>query len=183
MKAPPGTWRGYRNVAPAKTRIEYRNHGPNSIDRRRTHAPTSRKGTSTTEQTITAKLPIADRRPPRRDAMIGPGPCARNFDSDGSAVMLFHSWIDRIQSALPPEVVGEIEPNVTSWRANHGPITTRYRAKQPTAARHGSCGARRPPESQARPRSQANTSPTARPRMKPSFRASDARPTRKPAAM
>ena len=84
-----------------------------------------RNGTRTTEQMITAKLPIADRSPPIRDPMIGPGPWARNFDRDGSAVMLFHSWIVRIQRALPPEVVGEIEPNVSSWRRNHGPITRR----------------------------------------------------------
>ena len=56
--------------------------------------------------------------------MIGPGPWARNFESDGSAVMLFHSWIVRIQSALPLDVVGEIEPNVSSWRTNHGTITS-----------------------------------------------------------
>src|SRR3954453_8334790 len=125
MNAPPGTWSGYRKVAPANTRIAYRNHGPKSIERRRIHAPTSRKGTSSTEQMITAKLPIADSRQPTRDSMIGPGPWARNFDSDGSAVMLFHSWIVRIHRALPPDVVGEIEPNVSSCRANHGPMTTR----------------------------------------------------------
>jgi hypothetical protein len=74
---------------------------------------------------ITAKLPIADRSPPTRDPMIGPGPWARNFASDGSAVMLFHSAIVRIQRALPPDVVGEMEPKVSSCRANHGPMTTR----------------------------------------------------------
>src|SRR6476646_2242178 len=97
MKAPPGTWRGYRSVAPRTTRNAERNHGPKSIDRRRIHEPMSRNGTRTTEQTITAKLPIADRSPPIREPMIGPGPWARNFERDGSAVMLFHSWIVRIQ--------------------------------------------------------------------------------------
>src|SRR5258707_14887377 len=72
----------------------------------------------------TTKLPIAEVSPSIRLEMIGPGPWARNDASDGWAVIEFHSWMFRIQSAAPFEDVGEIEPNTDSWRAHHGPMTT-----------------------------------------------------------
>jgi hypothetical protein len=77
----------------------YTNHGFKSTDLRRHHAPSTRNGTSTTEQTITANCPAARTRPPNRFAAIVPSPWSRKRCNEGSAVMLFHSSIVRIQSA------------------------------------------------------------------------------------
>src|SRR4051794_33590526 len=98
-------------------------------------APTIRNGTSTTLEISTAKLPTASRKPWSREARIGPQPCARNEDSDGLAVIEFHSAMFRIQSATPVDDVGEIEPKTASCRAHHGPMTTMNNANAATPAR------------------------------------------------
>jgi hypothetical protein len=70
-------------------------------------------------------MPTAATSPASRLETMPSRPVARKAPSDVSAVMLFHWRIDVSQSALPDEAVGEIEPNVWSWRVHHGATTSR----------------------------------------------------------
>src|SRR6185295_2709618 len=95
----------------------------------------TRNGSRTMLAIITQKLPRASTRPWRREARIGPQPWAKKWAGDGSAVIEFHSLIVRIHRAAPDDDVGETEPNTSSWRAHHGPITSMNRANAATPAR------------------------------------------------
>src|ERR1035437_2212980 len=86
-------------------------------------------------------------------------------------------------SRIRPEVdEGEKLPETASWRKYQGAITSTKIPRQAKAYRHGMFGLRRPFERQARHRSHTNARPTAAPRSTPSFRASVARPTIRPAS-
>src|SRR5579862_4667706 len=137
----------------------------------------------------TTKLPSAQLSPLRSWAAIVAKPWASQDWSVGWAVIEFHSEMLRSHRAAPLEEVGEIEPNVASWRAHQGPITT----KNPTSARNPAnheIGWRsstwlqpRPPRRarHQRTRSASHTRPTAPASRTPSLRARDARPARNPA--
>ena len=138
---------------------------------------------------ITTKLPSASTSPWTREARMGPQPCAKKCAGEGSAVIEFHSLMVRIQRAAPLDDVGEIEPNTASWRAHHGPMTTRKRPRAATPARieigwrsSTWLQARRPRcARQPRTRSASQTRPIAPASRMPSLRASVARPASSPA--
>src|ERR1043166_9942319 len=104
-----------------------------------------RNGTRTIEQMKIPKLPSAQASPPRSCTAIVPKPWARYDDRLGCAVIEFHSLMSRSHRAAPDELVGEMEPNVASWRAPHGPMTTRNAtaARTPAKTEIGGGGATR----------------------------------------
>ena len=121
--------------------------------------------------------------------MIGPQPWPKNQAGVGSTVIEFHSEIWRIHRAAPDADVGEMEPKTATWRNHHGPMTSMNRPKAARAAKSeiGDRSStldhdRRPRRFRRnRSRSASQTRAIAPARRMPSFRASVARPARRPA--